>query len=309
MNRPLAPHARYLADSGLEAMLSAKDAPNHPAWATFILIDEATGPDRLRAHYREQANVAAAHGLGFIFEAPTWRANSDWGNAVGYCEAELDRINRMAVALCREVQREYPHIPTLVAGQVGPRNAGFDPHELMNADEAAIYHRPQIRAFEESGADLVTALGINDVDEAVGIAVAARCLRIACVISFTASPDGRLPSGQTLVAAVHEVDERTAGAVAYYMVNCAHPIQFVAGLDAPFADRITGIRAAAAGSAASLEAMEMLDCGDPITLAADYCALSTMLPGLRVYGGGHAAAAPRGRQLPAAMRAMLVYSA
>lgn len=306
MNRPLALTAHYFADSGLEAMLVAADERARPVWATFVLIDEVTGKERLRAHYRQQADVAAAHGMGFIFEAPTWRANSDWGDEVGYSEAELERINREAIALCRDVQRGYPHIPTLVAGQLGPRNADYNPQERMTADEAAIYHRPQIRAFKEASADLVTALGINDVDEAVGIAIAARCLRIPCVISFTCGADGRLPSGQALGAAVDEVDDRTGGSVAYFTVDCANPTQFVARLDALCADRVAGIRASRSpGAAANIETLAPLRSGDPITLAADYCALRAMLPTLRIYGGGYAAATPRGKPLPENLRALV----
>jgi homocysteine S-methyltransferase len=51
------------------------------------------------------------------------------------------------------------------------------------------------------------------------------------VISFTLETDGRLPSGQTLGAAIGQVDGETDGAPAYYMINGAHPTHFEAILD------------------------------------------------------------------------------
>ena len=45
-------------------------------------------------------------------------------------------------------------------------------------------------------------------------------------ISFTVETDGRLPTGQTLKAAIEQVDEATSGYPSYYMINCAHPTHF-----------------------------------------------------------------------------------
>jgi S-methylmethionine-dependent homocysteine/selenocysteine methylase len=44
----------------------------------------------------------------------------------------------------------------------------------MTADEARDYHAAQIAAFRDTEADLVTAITMNYVDEAIGIVAAAR---------------------------------------------------------------------------------------------------------------------------------------
>ncbi len=45
------------------------------------------------------------------------------------------------------------------------------------ADEAEAYHQAQIAAFVEGGADMVTAYTLNSINEAIGIARAARAQR------------------------------------------------------------------------------------------------------------------------------------
>ena len=45
---------------------------------------------------------------------------------------------------------------------------------------------------------MVTAITMNYVEEAIGIARAARRAGMPVVISFTVETDGRLPTGQTL---------------------------------------------------------------------------------------------------------------
>jgi|GEM_PF-6868084 len=37
--------------------------------------------------------------VGFVLESPTWRANPDWGQKLGYSKAALSDVNRLAVAL------------------------------------------------------------------------------------------------------------------------------------------------------------------------------------------------------------------
>jgi homocysteine S-methyltransferase len=70
------------------------------------------------------------------------------------------------------------------------------------------------------------------------------------------------------------------------MINCAHPTHFPsAGADAPWLDRVKGIRANASRlSHAELDAATELDRGDPGELAELYGSLRSALD-LRVVGG------------------------
>jgi S-methylmethionine-dependent homocysteine/selenocysteine methylase len=158
----------------------------------------------------------------------------------------------------------------------------------MTAEEAEAYHRPQIETLADSAADLITAYTLTYASEAVGIVRAAQSAAIPAVISFTLETDGQLPDGQSLRAAIEEVDAKTEGGAAYFMINCAHPTHFDHVLSEPGAwrDRIRGLRAnASVKSHAELDESEELDAGDPLDLADRYRTVRTHLENLTVVGG------------------------
>jgi S-methylmethionine-dependent homocysteine/selenocysteine methylase len=86
----------------------------------------------------------------------------------------------------------------------------------MSPEEAKEYHLKQIAVFSETDADMVSALTMNYVEEAIGIANAAWSINLPFAISFTVETDGRLPTGQTLKDAIEPVDEVTERAAAYF---------------------------------------------------------------------------------------------
>ena len=81
----------------------------------------------------------------------------------------------------------------------------------MSEPEAAEYHRPQAEAFAASAADMLSAITMNYVGEAVGIALAAQETDMPVSISFTVETDGKLPTGQALTEAIDHVDQTTSG--------------------------------------------------------------------------------------------------
>jgi S-methylmethionine-dependent homocysteine/selenocysteine methylase len=107
-------------------------------------------------------------------------------------------------------------------------------------------------------------------------------------ISFTVETDGKLPTGQTLAAAIEQVDRASSNHPSYYMINCAHPDHFGPALAAGggFVERIRGLRAnASRKSHAELNDSTLLDIGDPAELGRQYAALKRRLPRLNVMGG------------------------
>ena len=276
----------FLTDGGLETDLIFHRGIDLPAFAAFVLLDADGGREQLRAYYRPYLDLARRHATGMVLEAPTWRANTDWGRGLGYGPRALARVNRDAVGLLRSLARETPSVETVVSGCVGPRGDGYVVGEQMTVPQAAAYHLPQVSAFAEAGADLVSALTIPYVDEAVGIARAAQSVDLPSVISFTVETDGRLPSGQALADAVRQTDAATGAAPAYYMVNCAHPTHFEPVLDGgDWTRRLRGVRAnASTCSHAELDRAEALDDGDPTDLASRYARLAERLD-LAVVGG------------------------
>jgi homocysteine S-methyltransferase len=145
-----------------------------------------------------------------------------------------------------------------------------------------------VQQMAAAGVDVVTAVTMGYVEEAVGITRAAQAAGLPAVVSFTLETDGRLPSGDTLGAAISATDAATDGHATHFMINCAHPTHFEHVLDAnaDWVSRIGGLRANASTlSHAELDEMEVLDDGDPADLAARYVQLRTLLPALHVVGG------------------------
>ncbi|MDP5220901.1 homocysteine S-methyltransferase family protein [Ruegeria sp. 2205SS24-7] len=278
----------FVTDGGIETTLIFDYGIDLPLFAAFPLLGTEDGRAALERYYRTHADVAAAHGRGFIFESATWRASPDWAHKLGFNERELAEFNRQSISLMDALRRDFPGPESVLSGCVGPRGDGYDPGEIMTVSEAEAYHGFQIEAFAGTNADLVTAITITNTPEAIGIVRAARKWNMPVVISFTLETDGRLPTGQTLGSAIEEVDERTGGGPAYFMLNCAHPDHFRETLQngGAWRNRICGIRANASRlSHAELDEAETLDDGDPVETGRDYAELREFMPHLVVFGG------------------------
>jgi S-methylmethionine-dependent homocysteine/selenocysteine methylase len=279
----------FITDGGMETTLIFDEGIALPDFASFILLEDPTGVEVLRAYYRSYVEIAAQHGVGIVLDTPTWRANPDWGDRLGYSAAELADVDRRGVALLEELRATANGVPhVIISGCIGPRGDGYRVDNEMTAEEAQRYHEPQVATFADTAADLVSALTLTYAGEAVGVARAAQNSGIPSVISFTVETDGRLPGGRSLREAIDEVDDQTQGAVAYFMINCAHPTHFAHVLegDGDWRGRIRGLRAnASEKSHAELDEAEELDSGDPAALARQYRELQTRLPSLTVVGG------------------------
>ncbi|MBD2460283.1 homocysteine S-methyltransferase family protein [Oscillatoria sp. FACHB-1407] len=280
----------FITDGGLETTLVFHHDIDIPEFAAFDLLKNSTGYQTLHNYFRTYATLAQTYQVGIILESATWRANPDWGTKLGYDAESLTNLNRQAIALLHQIRQEYetPRSPIVISGCLGPRGDGYTPAQAMTTHEAADYHRPQIEVFREAGADLVTAMTINYVQEAIGIVRATQATEMPVVISFTLETDGHLPTGQSLKEAILQVDAATDQAPAYYMINCAHPTHFAATLSGgePWLDRIRGIRAnASSKSHAELNESETLDEGNPVELGKQLHDLQLILKHLNVLGG------------------------
>jgi len=280
----------FLTDGGMETTLIYHEKIELPCFAAFTLLKTAEGVERLRTYYSRYVGLARQAGLGFVLESPTWRANADWGNKLGYSCAELAQVNCQGVELMLEIREQFetPRTPLVISGNIGPRGDGYDAGRIMSVDEAQAYHSDQIGTFQDTQVDLVSAFTLNYVNEAIGIARAAQVARMPVVISFTLETDGRLPTGETLKQAIISVDEATGGAPAYYMINCAHPSHFSGAVASgeDWVKRIGGLRAnASRRSHAELDRATDLDDGNPVEFGHEHSELRRMLPHVTVLGG------------------------
>lgn len=279
----------FLTDGGMETTLIFHEGLDLPHFAAFVLLRTEAGRAMTRRYYERYLAIARDAGAGFILESPTWRASADWGARLGYTKAGITAVNREAIELMREIAWEAVGVrPIVVSGNIGPRGDGYLASEVMTPDEAEAYHSLQARAFADAGADFISAFTMTNTSEAIGIVRAAEAVGLPVVISFTLETDGLLPTGQSLAAAIAEVDAATVSRPAYYMINCAHPTHFAPTLGelGSIGSRIRGIRAnASRRSHQELNEAPDLDAGNPHELGAEYRELLARFPHINVLGG------------------------
>lgn len=280
----------FLTDGGMETTLVFLQEVELPCFAAFDQLCIEPGRQRLRDYYTDYIQLAKRVQRGFILESPTWRANPDWGKKLGYSPEELAEKNREAIGMMAALRTEHetPGTPLVISGCIGPRGDGYVAENKMSAAEAYEYHRIQIRTLADTEADMVTAMTINYVEEAIGIVKAAQEAKLPVCISFTTETDGYLPTGETLADAINRVDAETDNGPVYYMINCAHPEHFRGQLKANehWMSRIRGVRAnASRKSHAELDESESLDRGNPLELGQQYRELREMFPNITVLGG------------------------
>ncbi|MDX1636449.1 MAG: homocysteine S-methyltransferase family protein [Balneolaceae bacterium] len=277
----------YLAHGGLETTLIYHQGLELNHFAAFELLTHEQGKEEMAKYYLPYLDLAEKEGFNFILETPTWRANPDWAYKLGYSSEELNAINRNAVTFLRSLLASHAidSSRVVISGCVGPRGDGYIAVDAMTPAEAKAYHFEQIQAFALADADITSAITMTYSDEALGIALAAKELRIPAVISFTVETDGRLPNGEPLKSAIEKVEAASDGYPEHYMINCAHPEHFLHVLEDK-GEWKNGIRAiASTKSHAELDASDTLDTGDKSRLAGGYRKLRSLLPNLIVLGG------------------------
>src|SRR5262245_36643299 len=279
----------FVTDGGIETTLIFDEGLELPDFAAFDLLRRAGGEIALRKYYLTYAELALRFGAGLVLERATGRARVDWAARLRCSPSDLAFANRSAISMLVPIRDELARAGTLavISGCVGPRGDGYRPDHVMSVEEARRYHRLQVETFAGTAADMVSAITMNYVEEAIGIARAACDNGIPAVISFTVETDGRLPTGQPLDEAIEEVDAETSSYPAYYMLNCAHPEHIRPALQKSWTSRLCGLRAnASRKSHAELNESAELDRGDPAELARQYVELkNTLLPNLNVVGG------------------------
>jgi S-methylmethionine-dependent homocysteine/selenocysteine methylase len=279
----------FLTDGGIETTLIFLEGLELPHFAAFDLLRDRAGWNALRKYYERYLAIAVENRVGFVLESATWRASADWGSKLGYSAEALAEANRDSIKLLAELRKSYESstTPTVISGCLGPRGDGYDPGALMSVKEAQDYHAEQVAVFADTEADMVSAITMTNVNEAIGLTRAAMAANMPVAISFTVETDGKLPTGQSLQEAIEAVDAATSRAPAYYMINCAHPSHFDGVLTkGAWRERIGGVRAnASVKSHAELNESTELDAGNPTELGAQYRELRKLLPKLIVLGG------------------------
>lgn len=279
----------YLTDAGLETDLIFNKGIDIPEFAAHTLLRHASGRLALRDYFKQFLNLARERRAGFVLDAPTWKAHRHWAASLGESPARLEQSNREAIAFMDGLRQDCSEntCPIVLNALIGPKGDAYRPDSAISFKEAVEYHAEQLGWLATTSVDMVTAMTFTQSAEAAGVVKAATDVNLPIVVSFTVETDGALPTGQPLDEAIRYVDWATDDAVAYYMVNCAHPEHFEHVLaQGEWRERIRGIRCNASRcSHAELDACEVLDDGDPAELAGQYRSLIQRLPWLNIVGG------------------------
>ena len=161
-------------------------------------------------------------------------------------------------------------------------------NRTITAAEAEDYHSVQVGALRQAKVDLVSALTLNSVEEAVGIARAVHAAALPLSLSFTLDSTSRLQSGPSFREAIEAVDDRAGDARPdFYGINCSHPAEFEPALEpGDWIRRIRSLRPNAAKlDKIALCTLGHLESGDPGELGREMGALARRYPHLDVWGG------------------------
>lgn len=274
---------------GFETWMQYVDGFKLRHFCGFELLNDTRGLSCLRDYHRKVVEAAVANGFGTINEGLHYRASRDWGELTGYSREALEEINVRGIEFYRDFAREYatPETPMIVGGAIGPRGDAYNIGRQPDAAEAEDYHAEQIQTFKKAGADLVTAMTFSSVEEAIGLARAAKTAGMPVVVSFLVARGGRLKSGETLEDAISKVDSATDNAPEYFMINCTHPSEFEPGLTpGAWTQRLGGF----VPNAVAMETLDLcklghLEDGDPEELGAQLAVLSRRFRHVNVWGG------------------------
>ena len=74
----------FLMDGGLETTLVFLEGLDLPCFAAFPLLLDDAGRQTLKRYFEPYLRTAADREVGFVLDTATWRANSDWGEKLGF---------------------------------------------------------------------------------------------------------------------------------------------------------------------------------------------------------------------------------
>jgi homocysteine S-methyltransferase len=255
------------------------------------LIYDTAGRETLSRIHRQYLDIGLAHQLPMIILTPTWRASRERMKQAGFGD---DRdVNGDCVRFMGSLRAQYGSYAQriFIGGNTACAGDAYRPEEALTAEEAAAFHRYQVRALVDAGVDFLLASTLPAASEALGIAMAMAECQIPYVLSFVLKPNGELLDGTPLREAILSIDASTNPAPFFYMANCVHPTTFEAALTAEIrksptvTQRLIGLQAnASRKSPEELEKLSDTESTDPEDLAESMLDLRRKF-GTRILGG------------------------
>ena len=200
MSNPLPQLDRlFLTDGGIETDFIFNRGIDLPCMSAVMLLRTEEGRRALEDYFRAYLDLAQRFGTGFILESASWRASPDWAPQFGITQEELDGLNRASVELLAALRDELCDLRPADRRKRLHRSARRRLRPWPDHGDrrsAGISFAPGFRSCA-AGADMLAAITMTNVNEAIGIGRAARKLEMPVAISFTVETDGKLPTGDT----------------------------------------------------------------------------------------------------------------
>ncbi len=239
----LANSPRILAECAVaERMRRMPGVELHPTlFNTPLIYGPSHAREAMESIYLEYLATARNAGLPIILTAPTWRLDAARVAAAGVPTS----INRDAVHFLIALRDRAGADGSQVAvgALVGPKNDCYRPDLAPDAEDAAVFHEPQIRELASTDADFLLAQTLPATGEALGIARAMAASGKPYFISFCTGTDGRVLDGTSLPEAIARLDSALATPPLGYFVNCTHPRFLLDAYQPGDLERLVGIQA------------------------------------------------------------------
>ena len=193
----------FLTDGGIETTLIFHDGFDLPYFAAFDLFKDEKGTRALRRYFARHAAIAREERHRLHPGERNLAREQGLGRQARLVRgADSRRPTARRSHLLRDIKAEYetPNSTMVISGCIGPRGDGYDAGKIMSPEEAQAYHSQQVRIFADEQVDMVSAITMTNVHEAIGITQAAQAADLPVVISFTVETDGNLPTGRQLSA-------------------------------------------------------------------------------------------------------------
>jgi S-methylmethionine-dependent homocysteine/selenocysteine methylase len=286
---PRAPGRLYLTEGGMETEIMYKWGHELPHFAMFTLLDDPDAVEDMKGIWRRYLDVAAQHGMVPLTQGVDYRASPDWGALLGYSPEGLAEMQHRAMDFLKGVVAEYAdRIPAAyIVGSVGPRGDAYSLNRPITEDEAEDYHSVQLGTLRAAGADMAWAMTFNNIPEAIGVTRAAAAIGIPLAVSLSLDSSSRLNSGPSLRDAIETIDAEAGDTIAFFSVNCSHPIEFEPALDGgDWQHKIRCVRPNAAKmDKIALCKIGHLEDGEPVELGEQMADVARRHPSMDIFGG------------------------
>ena len=212
-----------LTDGAIETRIMFETTlPMDPHVQVAGMLGDPAGEQALRGVYGGYVDAARAAGLPVVIGTPTFRASVRYTERAGLGgAAAVTRLNHAAVEFHRSLRPDAGGPPVWIAGVIGPAGDAYLLDAAPTAAEAADYHRTQVEALADAGADVLFAATFPAVGEAIGVARAMARTALPFVVSFVLDGAGRVLDGTPLDEAIGQVDADSPPA--FFSLSCIHP--------------------------------------------------------------------------------------